>query len=134
MMSSMRTIYASRPRAAPTCENSSTLCPCAFSFGSSLSSSTIFPDALSSASSVSSSPFSSGFFSSTLHPVQPPARISLRMDSSAPRMRKGWLQHLRSSIMMFISDGRFLLSLPTLRLTPQPRPYNTLVLWSYTAR
>ena len=56
------------------------------------------------------------------------------MDSSAPRMRKGWLQHLRSSIMMFISEGRLLLSLPTLRLTPAHSPYNTLVLWSYTAR
>ena len=54
--------------------------------------------------------------------------------ASTPRMRKGWLQHLRSSIMMFINDGRFLLSLPTLRLMPQPRPHNTLVLWSYTAR
>lgn len=54
--------------------------------------------------------------------------------ASTPRIRKGWLQHLRSSIMMFISDGRFLLSLPTLRLILSTDPYNTLVLWSYTAR
>ena len=36
--------------------------------------------------------------------------------------------------MMFISDGRFLLSFPTLHLILSTDPYNTLVLWSYTAR
>lgn len=52
------------------------------------------------------------------------------MVCSALRIRNGWLQHLRSSIMMFISDGRFLLSVPMLRVTRGSLPYKMLVLWS----
>ena len=33
------------------------------------------------------------------------ARACARICASAPSMRKGWLQHLRSSITTFISDG-----------------------------
>ena len=66
------------------CENSSTRWPSSISLGSSLSSSTILPDA-----------------ATMLATCSPRSWMSPVSRSSAPRSRKGWLQHLRSSISMF---------------------------------
>ena len=70
------------------CEKSSTRWPSHRSLGSSFASRMSLPLALSIASRASAS------------------SMPLVTDSSTPRMRKGWLQHLRSSICMLSSDGK----------------------------
>eukprot|EP00964_Phaeocystis_antarctica_P050375 scaffold29246_cov66-Phaeocystis_antarctica.AAC.7 len=69
------------------CEKSSTRWPSERSLGRSLARSTSLPEAESIASRASASPM---------------PRVT---DSSTPRIRKGWLQHLRSSICTLSSEG-----------------------------
>mmetsp|Transcript_16562 Transcript_16562/g.57897 ORF Transcript_16562/g.57897 Transcript_16562/m.57897 type:complete len:303 (+) Transcript_16562:375-1283(+) len=85
--SSMRTIWLKM----------STRWPPACSFGSSLSRSTSLPEVVTRMLAISSCVVAS--FSSW---------------SAMPLIRYGWLQHLRSSMTTFISDGAFLVDVPAI--------------------
>mmetsp|Transcript_13024 Transcript_13024/g.28187 ORF Transcript_13024/g.28187 Transcript_13024/m.28187 type:complete len:209 (+) Transcript_13024:3980-4606(+) len=96
-----------------------TLCPPDLSLGSNLSSKTIFPLDLMSCSPVSLLKSTGAAEAvgldlnalsldpSVLASASFAAAASAKIRSSAPPMRKGWLQHFRSSMAAFIRLGAF---------------------------